>query len=829
MKCSSLARSVVYLAAMVWLFCAHLSSFGHVAWASAPDAGIAWAGNLSPSTAGSAAHTVSGFVKDGESGENLIGATVYAPYFRIFTTTNRYGFFSLTVDADSVTLEISHIGYTPTVVHRMLEADIQLNVLLQPVVVRLDGIEVVARSGESPVEAVQMSEVKLPVAKIRALPALAGEVDVLKTLQLIPGVQSGREGTSGLYVRGGSPDQNLVLLDGVTIYNASHLFGLLSVFNGDAIKDVTLIKGGFPARYGGRLSSVIDLSMKEGNLKKFEGTASIGLVASSFTVEGPIRKDRSSFIVAARRTYLDLLVYPFLKKGMKSGYYFYDLSAKTNYIISDKDRLYLSFYTGHDRGYTRHRFLEYGDRIEGRYDQNLGWRNMTVTGRWNRILGPRLFVNVLVGFTRYRLRTLSEETSRPVNDPGVTALYQTSFLSGITDGVGRLDFEFAPRPSHYVRFGLSGTAHAYHTGAFSERQSGVDISPVDTLYTPDYLTKSIEFSAYVEDEVRLFPELTIDAGVHASSFLAAGKRYGSVQPRIGIRWRLGATTALKISFASMQQYIHLLTTTSGISLPMDLWVPATDRVRPQKASQVALGLARTLRDGQYVVTIESYYKKMSNLIEYSEGANYYGAAAGSWQDRVEHGQGWSYGGELFIQKNFGRITGWTGYSLTRTERRFAELNDGKVFPYRYDRLHDVSLIISWRMKESIEIAGLWVYGTGQAVWLPIGHFYGFAHDAGGDHWPSFRSGRHTLRVYGDRNSSRMPSYHRFDLAVHLRRDGRKAKRTLSFGVYNAYNRKNPFVLEASVILGEDREERYVIFKKTSLFPVLPFATYRLEF
>ena len=306
---------------------------------------------------GNQTHTVSGFVVDEESGENVIGATVYAPYYRVGATTNQYGFYGLTVDADSLTLEVSHVGYALRVLHRRLEDDLRLNVLLQPVGFRLDEIEVVAQGGESPVEVVQMSVVKLPVAQIRALPALAGEVDVLKTLQLLPGVQSGREATSGLYVRGGSPDQNLVLLDGVTVYNASHLFGFLSVFNGDALRDVTLIKGGFPARYGGRLSSVLDLSMKEGNLKKFEGTASIGLVSSSFTVEGPIRRDRASFLVAARRTYLDLLIYPFLKKRSKGGYYFYDVSAKTNYVISERDRIYLSFYTGHDRAYSRSRAL----------------------------------------------------------------------------------------------------------------------------------------------------------------------------------------------------------------------------------------------------------------------------------------------------------------------------------------------------------------------------------------------------------------------------------------------------------------------------------------
>lgn len=776
---------------------------------------------------GNTTYTISGFVLDQESGENLIGATVYAPYYRKGTTTNRYGFFSLTVDADSITLAISHVGYLPVVLHRRLANDLRLDVLLQPMAVNLNEIEVIAPAGEPFVDVMQTGTIKLPVAKIRSLPVLAGEVDVLKTLQLLTGVQSGREGSSGLYVRGGSPDQNLVLLDGVTVYNASHLFGFLSVFNGDAIKDVTLIKGGFPARYGGRLSSVVDLSMKEGNLKEFEGTANIGLVASSFTVEGPIKKDQASFLVAARRTYLDLLVYPFLKKRSKVGYYFYDVSAKANSVVSEKDRVYLSFYTGHDRGYSRRRFADGGTGIERHVDQDLGWRNMTATARWNRILGPRIFANVLLGYTRYRLRILSEETLAAANDPA--AWYHSSFLSGITNGTARLDFEFAPRFRHYVRFGFGGTAHAYHTGAFSELQSIPDIAPLDTIYGPDQLTRSVEWHAYAEDEMRLFPWLKIDAGAHISGFLVAGRQYYSIQPRIGLWWGLNATTALELSYASMQQYIHLLTTTSGLSLPLDLWVPATDRVRPQKARQVTLGLVRTLQDGKYQVALESYYKKMRDLIAYKEGANYYGAAVGSWQDQVEHGEGRSFGGELFIQKKTGRITGWAGYSLIRTERRFAELNDGRVFPYRYDRLHDVSLVVNWRWNESIELAGTWVYGTGQAIWLPIGHFYGFEHEPGGDNLSSLHSGPRILRVYGARNASRMPAYHRFDIAMHLKRNRQRMERILSFGIYNLYNRKNPFLLEASVVRGEDREEQYLLFKKTSLFPILPFVTYRLEF
>lgn len=794
--------------------------------ASSPDPTVSGRASHSAISQEAANHTVSGFVLDEESGENLIGATVYAPYLRIGTTTNRYGFFSLTVEADSVTLAVSHIGYATSILHRSLEGDIQINVLLQTENVTLDEVEVTAQADESSLEATQMSVVNLQASMIEALPVLAGEVDIMKTLQLIPGVQSGREATSGLYVRGGGPDQNLILLDGVPVYNVMHLFGFLSVFNTQAIKDVTLIKGGFPARYGGRLASVIDLSMKEGNLKEFQGSASIGLIASSVTVEGPIRKDRASFIVAARRTYLDLLVYPFMKKRDKAGYYFYDLSAKTNYIVSQKDRLYLSLYTGHDRGYRRFK-EDYSNYFESN-DLDLGWRNLTLTGRWNRVLGPRFFMNALVGYTRYRLQWMTENT---ISDSTSSIRQQSAskYLSGIADRIGKLDFEWSVNPSHYVRFGIGGIAHTYNTGALSQHQEGQDIASIDTLYTPNHRFSSVELSAYVEDDMRLSRRVKINAGVHASSQFGGGRQYHSVQPRLSFNWRISRAAALKASFAAMRQYLHLLASANGLALPLDLWVPATDRVRPQSAWQSALGLTRTFRDGLYELTIESYFKKMRHLVEYREGASYEGATSGTWQDLVEQGEGRSYGGELLIQKKIGRLTGWIGYSLTRTNRKFANLNDGKVFPFRYDRLHDASVVVKWRWKESIEVAGTWVYGTGQAIWLPIGHFYGNDHEPSGDYYAQWGYGRSVLRVYGPRNASRMPAYHRLDLAMHWTRNRTRTVRTLSWGVYNAYSRKNPFFLESRSFRDRDGQEEYLIFKKISLFPVLPFVTYRLDF
>ena len=443
-------------------------------------------------------------------------------------------------------------------------------------------------------------------------------------------------------------------------------------------------------------------------------------------------------------------------------------------------------------------------------------------------MSPKLFANVLVGFTRFRLRTRSEQSTKLVNDPDVpTSLYLTNFLSGITDGIGRADFEFTPGPSHYARFGVIGVLHTYHTGALTHRLSAPDIIPVDTLYTPNHITRSVELSAYFEDELRLTPQLKINAGIHAASFLVEGSGYASVQPRISLWWGLAGSTALKASYASMQQFIHLLPSASGLSLPTDLWVPATDRVRPQEANQVALGLAKTLRGGRYEITIESYYKRMRHLIEYKEGADYFEAVLGSWQDKIESGRGWSYGAEIFLQKQLGRTTGWLGYTLSRTQRNFAELNDGKTFPYTYDRRHDVSLVVNHRLRPSVELSGTWVYGTGQSVWLPVGQFYGV------DHVPGWRrrgwSQDHlSLRLYGPRNGSRMPSYHRLDMAVRLHRSGRRFARTWSFGFYNAYSRRNPFILTATPARGEDGGPSHLVFKKVTIFPIIPFATFRLE-
>ena len=761
------------------------------------------------------AYVLSGTITDSERGETVVGAAIWVPELGIGTVSNQYGFYSLTLPADSLTITVSHVAYKSRVIARRLTADLRLDLALEPAVLELDEVEVRA-SGDSQVQQLQMSRVNLPIRQVQAITALLGEVDILKVIQLLPGVQSGGDGTTGLYVRGGGPDQNLFLLDGTQIYNPSHIFGFLSTFNGEAIKDVKLLKGGFPARYGGRLSSVVDITMKEGNLKQFTGMAAVGLLSSRFSVEGPVRKDRASFLLAGRRSYADLLMRPFMDEDEVFGYYFYDVNAKTNIILSPRNRLYLSAYTGHDRAFFR---IEEDAFLGGisRSRQSLAWRNLVSTFRWNHVFNPRLFVNTVVGYTRYRLQ-ISADLTEP------DYFYESTYLSGIQDWHARMDFEFMSGGRHYIRFGVGGMRHDFVTGALTERHEDSGEAPVDTVFTPDWNIKANQLHVYAEDEVRLSSAIKLNAGVHGSGFEVENRQYFSLQPRVSLWFGLGPSTSLKASYAAMRQYIHLLATARGLSLPTDLWVPSTERVRPQQSAQVALGVARLLNDGRLELSLEGFYKRMKHLIDYKEGANYVNAAFSSWQDKVVSGRGTSYGAELFLQKKSGRTSGWLGYTLSWATRTFEDLNDGETFPYRYDHRHDLSLVVTQRLNRSVRVSLNWIYGTGQALTLPVGQqvsdygVYSFLTFPGVNDW-----GNHP--VLSQRNAVRMPAYHRLDVAIHLHKQLRWASQRISVGVFNAYNRRNPFSLTAEI----DHTRGDYVYKKFSLLPVVPSFTYQLTF
>ena len=661
-------------------------------------------------------YTISGYISDQENGEKLITANVLDQKKLAGTVTNTYGFFSLTLPKDSVILSFSYIGYQPQEVKLYLDKDVSLEIDLSSSV-SFEVVEIVGEKLEKIQESSQMSRIEVPVEQIKKVPALLGEVDVLKTLQLLPGVQSGGEGQSGLYVRGGSPDQNLVLLDGVPVYNVSHLLGFFSVFNADAIKNVTLTKGGVPARFGGRLSSVLEINMKEGNNEEFHGEGSIGFISSKLTLEGPIKKNVSSFIVSARRTYIDIFARPIAKKqAEKNGdeltptLFFYDLNAKLNHKINKKHRLYLSAYTGKDVFGIKSR----DNLSDGNYTVLNGgtdWGNITAAFRWNYMITNKLFANTTITHSRYKFDfdTAFEDVYNNQQDK-----FAARYFSGIYDWAGKVDFDFIPNPNHYIKFGASATHHTYEPGAFQFKFEVANESPIDTtLGSQD--AKSWEYSAYVEDDLQ-FGSFKANIGLHAAAFDVDNKTYYSIQPRLGLRYLMSNNIALKASYTKMAQYINLLTNES-LSLPTDLWVPSTDRIKPQDSWQVAAGIATTIWK-EYEFSVEGYYKKMQNVLSYKEGADFIGPDS-DWQDKVTQGDGEAYGLEVFLQKKKGKTTGWLGYTLSWNWRQFDEINSGKRYPFKYDRRHDLSLVVSHQFNDRISLTGAWIYGTGNSITLPL--------------------------------------------------------------------------------------------------------------
>ncbi len=760
--------------------------------------------------------TISGYIEDAGSGEKLIAANVFDQHSLQGTVSNTYGFYSLTLPADSVNLLVSYVGYQPVRYSFSLRNDTSITFRLQPAIA-LEEVEVVARKLDRIESNTQMSRVEVPIQQIDKLPALLGEVDVLKVLQLLPGVQAGGEGQNGLYIRGGSPDQNLILLDGVPVYNVSHLLGFFSVFNSDAIKNVTLTKGGFPARYGGRLSSIVEINMKEGHQQQFHGEGSIGLIASRLTLEGPIKKGQTSFMVSGRRTYADLVFGPLIKasaadnEDVKLRMYFYDLNAKVNHKINDRHRLFLSTYSGKDIFGARYRenFSTGGHYLS---DGGIDWGNITTAARWNFMINKKLFSNTTLTYSRFRFNfnALVEEE----DDDGETTSYSARYFSGIRDWSGKVDFDYLPNPQHYIRFGGGTTQHAYDPGAFVFK-ARFDEEKFDTILGSRQ-TKGVEMWLYGEDEITL-GALKANLGIHASGFLVHGQFYHSLQPRIGLRYLLNNNIAIKASFATMTQYINLLTNES-LSLPTDLWVPSTARIKPQHSWQPAIGMATTLwKDLE--LSLEGFYKKMKNVVSYKEGVSFLGLE-NDWQDKVTQGNGESYGLEFLLQKKEGRTTGWLGYTLSWTWRQFEDINAGKRYPFKYDRRHDVSLVLSHELSKRVTISGTWVYGTGNAITLPL-----YRYDVPVFYDPASNAYyTRELEGVGEKNSFRMRPYHRLDLSIEFRKQKRRYERAWVISAYNAYNRPNPYY----VFDGTD-EDGNRAFRQTSLFPLILSFSWNFKF
>ena len=782
-------------------------------------------------------YTISGYITDKNNGESVVGVNIYSKALNLGVTSNTYGFYSLTLPEGVYDISFTFIGYQNQVKNFNFNSAVNHDVEFELSSVNIQ--EIVVTGEKNIVETTQTSMIEVPIEQIRTIPALLGEVDILKAIQLLPGVQSS-EGSSGFYVRGGGPDQNLILLDGVPVYNASHIGGLFSVFNADAIKNVRLTKGGFPARFGGRLSSVLEIDMREGNIKEFKGDATLGLISSKLTLEGPIIKDRTSFIVSGRRTYADLLAGPFMPASTDLTLYFYDLNAKINHKISKQDRIYLSAYMGNDAF-----GVDYdGSQEEGKGGESsdngvlnfgLGYGNLTSTLRWNHLFSDKLFSNTTLTYSRYSFNTNFGLTSNNTNEN--TAI-NFDYLAGIEDYGGRIDFDYMPNPNHDIKFGTSYTYHHFFPG---EVNQNINIQASDTSQNFS-LDTTLNFSGntnvhemffYVEDNVKITSRLKANIGLHIGYYSLANnsttdnigladkiidKNNISLQPRVSARYLLNESWSLKASYASMEQNIHLLSN-SSVGFPSDIWVPAIESVPSQKSKQWAGSVSTLLFQGAYELSLEGYYKTMSNLITYKAGYSNLESTE-SWENAVETGgEGKAYGMELFLQKKKGKTTGWIGYTLSWADRRFDNINFGEWYSYKYDRRHDFSLVISHKFNDKWDVGATWVYGTGNAITFPQGVYTGMPQISPWDEQIAVDF----VESYGNRNSTRLPAYHRLDFGVNKHKKRKKWDSTLSLGAYNVYNRKNPFF---AYLAYEDNQR---VAKQVSLFPIIPSISYRIQF
>ena len=780
--------------------------------------------------------TLSGSVQDVRTGEKLLGAAVYVAGGQVGTSTNAAGFYSLTLPAqDSVRLTASFLGYErATVVLTGRHATTHTFSLLASN--ELGEVRVSAPS-DAPLERrVEMSTLQIPIAQLQKLPALLGEPDVLRAFQLMPGVQAGREGSGALYVRGGSPDQNLTLLDDVPIYYVSHVGGFLSVFDAHAISDIRLIKGGFPARYGGRLSSVLDVRLKEGNKQKLSGHAGIGVLATHFSLEGPLKNGKTTFLVSARRGNLDLFfrVASSLSSEGNSvvGYSFYDASAKISHQLTPRDQLFAAIYLGGDRLFVTQKPQTIAiPQGELRYQSgsNLSYGNALASLRWNRKITPQLFGSTTLAATRFRYENAqSYQAEDRSPGGGLSEDSQASFTSGVQDLLLKADFDYYPRPAHQVKFGATAVRHVFTPGS-NFYTSRTPAAVQDTTFGAQRIGAQ-EVAVYGEDEIRLTARLSANVGLRAVRYQVEGQSFGGVQPRLLATYLVGEHTALKASYASMQQYLHLLSN-NGAGLPTDLWVPATRRVAPQRAQQVAVGVAHTLTTAGLEISVEAFQKSLRDLIEFREGATFYNSSQ-AWQEKVvTGGQGRVQGVEVLVQRKTGRLTGWVGYTLARNERQFDQLNEGQWYPYKYDRRHDASVVLMYAVRPHITLSMTWSYGTGNALTLAQGNYnvidqsYGRILGSTSDRYLYPEA-----EVYGSKNSYRMRAYHRLDLGANFTKSVGHGERVWRVGAYNAYSRHNPYYIYYSA--GEEALYSFKGQKKLyqlSLFPILPAISYERSF
>jgi hypothetical protein len=759
--------------------------------------------------------TLSGYIRDADNGESLVSGTVYIKEANQGGLSNNYGFYSVSVPPGKYTVIFSYVGYKTRrdtidlTTSKTFNADLSSATMMKEV-------EVTTGRKDENVKNTEMGTITLSMARIKTLPVLFGEVDILKTLQLLPGVQSAGEGNSGFYVRGGGPDQNLVLLDDAPVYNTGHLFGFFSVFNSDAIKDVTLIKGGAPANYGGRLSSVVDVSMKEGNLKEYHAEGGIGLIASRLMLEGPIKKNKGSFMVAGRRTYIDVLARPFSSRLKNTGYYFYDLNAKANYKLSDKDRVYLSGYMGVDK------FTFQNSR--GTFNADIPWGNKTATVRWNHQFSDKLFLNTTAVYNDYKFASNFSQ-----NNFGI------QLTSGIRDYNAKSDFDYYASFNHHFKAGIAYTHHTFIPNQISGHADTIKLDPSNA-----FIKYAHEAGAYLLDDFEPTKWWKINLGLRYSWFAQAGpytaykrdsadnvldstkygkgklvQMYDGWEPRFNMRFALTDNASIKTSISRTYQYIHLVSN-NGSTLPTDVWVPSTYLVKPQMAWQYSAGYFQNFLDNKLETSVEVYYKDMKNQIQYKDGYT-----PDNLQDpelSYVFGNGTAYGAEFFVNKTQGKFSGWIGYTLSWTNQLFKQLNNGQEFPAKYDRRHDISVVGSYTFNKKWNVSGVFVYGSGNAITLPTAYYIE-------------SSTGQLVEVFSKVNAYRLPAYHRLDVSATYTPQHTKPRKwqgSWTLSVYNVYDHHNPFFLyvdNSGSVGGSIKVTVYEVY----ILPILPSITYNFKF
>jgi hypothetical protein len=770
--------------------------------------------------------TISGFVSDVQSGEHLYGATLHESNSGIGMVTNSYGFYSLSLPAGKVNLQVSYVGYQQHAETFVLNADTVLSFSLSTnnrvgeVVVKAPGISSGSLHG---VERLSMNTVK-------SLPGFLGENDVLKALTLFPGVQQGQEGSAGIFVRGGSPDQNLILLDGVPVYNASHLFGFVSVFNPEAIQSVDLYKGNFPARFGGRLSSVIDVRMKEGNQYKRHTDLTLGLISSKITHEGPIQKGKSSYIISARRTLLDLVLTNTARISQISsdekwipGLSFYDVNAKLNFTLNPTNRLYFSLYNGGDRFFVNYEGNTESDDAEIKDDTkfNLKWGNSVFATRWNRQINPRLFMNASLsaGLFCYDIDTQFSQTF--VSDDEKTETNaEVEYMSKVNTNQLKVEFDWYPNQIHKVKFGSENALNYFIPGEqrVSKSEGGETTSGNETEY-------NFTAGLFAEDHFALNEKWKIDAGIRFDAYVTGTKVFQKISPRLNVDFLLSEKAALSLSWAEMFQPIHLLAN-SSLGLPSDIWVPATTNTTPEKSSIVSLSGSFDFTPELSLVSAV-YYKRMKGVISYQAGYSFMDISE-DWETMVAQGKGRSWGFENALNYEINRLKCWANYTLSWNQRQFDEINDGEYFSYKYDRRNDINLGFIWKVAPSVDFSATWVYQTGQAVSVAEQDYLGYPDLLENQFCDIITNididDYDRIQAYSSYNNYRLPAFHHLDLGLTSRKTVNEHTHELKLGIYNVYARQNTYLYYPYT--NSDGVRKY---KQICIFPFLPSVSYRIIF